>query len=139
MRTNGSLLWMTLAALFPLAGCAGFGGDYLGYGSPAGADESKEGFIQIFPTSLTLRVNERRTVVANLDGPIAYFVRFQWTVNSSSIELTPGACSEVVREHRECPAELTAMASGAATVTFAASLSPLFFRDGASLRVSVVP
>jgi hypothetical protein len=74
MRKNGSLFWITLAILLPLPGCGVTGLDYLGGGNGFGRDPYKDGFVQILPTTVTLRVNEKRTFVANLDGPIAYFV-----------------------------------------------------------------
>lgn len=129
---------MALATLFPLAGCGGIGAwDYLGGGSSVD-DPYKDGFVEILPTSLTLRVNERRTVVGNLDGRIAYFVRYHWTVSAPSIEVTPRPCSQVANNHRECPAEITAVGSGEVTVTFTASVHDFFTVRG-SLRVSVLP
>jgi hypothetical protein len=141
MRKNGSLFWITLAILLPLPGCGVTGLDYLGGGNGFGRDPYKDGFVQILPTTVTLRVNEKRTVVANLDGPIAYFVRYRWTVSPSSIELVPRPCSGIANNHRECGAEIMAMASGVATVTFTAGLDVEydFFDVKVSLRVNVLP
>lgn len=138
MRKNHRLLWITLAIVMPLPGCVGTGWDYLGGGTSGGADEDTDGVVQILPTSVTLRVNEKRTVVATLDGPIAYFVRYRWTVSPSSIELVPRPCSGVANNHRECGVEIRAVGSGEATVTFTAGLRD-FFEVRGSLRVNVLP
>ena len=134
MRKNHRLLWITLAIVMPLPGCVGTGWDYLGGGGEGGTD----GFVQILPATVTLRVNEKRTVVANLDGPIAYFVRYRWTVSPSSLEVVPRPCSGASNSRRECGAEITAVAPGEATVEFTAGLRDVFDVRG-SLRVTVLP
>jgi hypothetical protein len=142
MRKNSRLLWTALATLLPLGGCGGIGIGFPSWssGGPTGPDPFKDGWVQILPTSLTLRVNESRTVVAHLDGRIASFVHFDWRATSSSIRLTPGACSEIANQHRGCSAEITAVTSGAAKVTFSVGLSEYRFADvRVSLDVSVLP
>jgi hypothetical protein len=136
MRKNASRLWMTLALLGPLAGCGGLGS--VGVGSPSGHDADEDGVVQISPATITLHVNEKRAVVANLDGPVAYFVRYHWEVSPSSIVVTPRPCSGAANDHRECGADITAVGSGEATVTFTASVRD-FIEVKGSLRVSVRP
>lgn len=150
MNTRRRFIAIMLALVVCLPGCGvpgPIGGlDYISY------NQSEDGIV-INPTRLTLRVNEARRIDAILEGPITQFVRYGWTVSSSSIVLVPGACSDGGGGIRVCGAEITAAATGTATITFTATrqvssgtaLVRTVTPDGdlldreAALQVSVIP
>jgi hypothetical protein len=139
MNTRRRFIAIMLATVLCLPGCGvpgPIGGlDYIYF------EDLSEDAIVIVPTQLTLRVNEKRSIVAYLPRPIAHLVRSRWTVTSSSIALVPGECSDVADGVRECGAVIMAVATGTATITFMAGLDlddDLLDRE-AVLQVSVVP
>ena len=131
-------LWIMLAALVPLAGCTPVSWDHAGDLPNVRPDPPRHGTVQITPR-VTMKVGDTRTISATLDGEVAYFIRYRWTVTGPAVELIPRGCSDVIGVgHRDCRAELRAMASGDASVTFIANVRD-FIEVRGSAYVTVAP
>ena len=138
MGKNASRLWITLAALWPLAGCTPVSWDHEGAMRNVLPDPPRHGTVEIAP-SLRLRVAEKRTITATLNGPVAYFIRYRWTVTGTAVELVPRGCSEVFGiGRRECRADFTGRVAGDASVTFIANIRD-FVEVRGSVNVTVAP